>query len=111
MTGTMEELLSKSQTSNQSRRNFLKMGAGSLAGAALVSASGAAAADAANFDETKEVVVLGSGAAGLAAAISAAQAGKAVTVYERSPNPGGSSRRSGGVIYLGGGTQIGRAHV
>lgn len=54
--------------------------------------------------------MLGTGAAGLAAAIGAAQSGKSVTVYERAPNPGGSSRRSGGVIYLGGGTPAQKAN-
>lgn len=92
-------------SAQHSRRQFLKLGAGGVAGAALVAGAGAAnAAEGTAFDATKQVVVLGSGAAGLAAAISAAENGKSVTLYERAPNPGGSSRRSGGVIYLGGGT-------
>src|SRR5690554_3991857 len=73
-------------------------------------ASAVSAQEAQSFDETKHVVVLGTGAAGLAAAIGAAQSGKSVTVYERAPNPGGSSRRSGGVIYLGGGTPAQKAN-
>lgn len=101
-----------SDQTNSSRRNFLKMGAGTAAGAVMVaSAAGSAVAqEASSFGETKHVVVLGTGAAGLAAAIGAAQSGKSVTVYERAPNPGGSSRRSGGVIYLGGGTPAQKAN-
>lgn len=100
------------KTNNPSRRSFLKIGAGTAAGAVMAAGvSGTAAAqEAQSFDETKSVIVLGTGAAGMAAAIGAAQSGKSVTVYERSPNPGGSSRRSGGVIYLGGGTPAQKAN-
>lgn len=47
-----------------------------------------------------EVVVVGSGAAGLSAALAAAQAGAEVTVLERSTKVGGSTALSGGLAWL-----------
>lgn len=56
-----------------------------------------------------DVLVVGFGAAGAAAAISAASTGASVLVLERAGAPGGSSALSGGEIYLGGGTSVQRA--
>lgn len=53
-----------------------------------------------------DVLVVGFGAAGAAAAIEAARAGARVTVIERLSGPGGSSAQSGGELYLGGGTRL-----
>lgn len=68
-----------------------------------------ALADVAEFTHTTDVLVLGLGVAGAAAAIEAARAGARVTVLERFSGPGGSSAQSGGELYLGGGTRIQRA--
>lgn len=62
-----------------------------------------------SWDITTDVVVVGAGAAGLSAAISAAEAGADVTVLERFGGVGGASALSGGLIYLGGGTDLQRA--
>ena len=51
-----------------------------------------------------DVVVVGLGAAGLAASIAAAEAGAQVLAIERTGAPGGTSAMSGGIVYLGGGT-------
>ena len=56
-----------------------------------------------------DVVVVGLGCAGVAAALDAAAAGAEVLVAERASGGGGTSAMSGGVIYLGGGTPIQKA--
>lgn len=58
---------------------------------------------------TTDVCVLGAGAAGLAAAIEAADGGCRVLVLEAAAEVGGSSALSGGVIYAGG-TSVQRDH-
>ncbi|MDG3008953.1 FAD-dependent oxidoreductase [Rhodococcus sp. D2-41] len=65
-----------------------------------------AAADVAAFDHETDVLVVGYGCAGAAAALEASAAGAQVTILERASGPGGSSALSGGEIYLGGGTPI-----
>ncbi|MEO1060313.1 MAG: FAD-dependent oxidoreductase [Actinomycetota bacterium] len=50
----------------------------------------------------ERVVVVGSGVAGLAAALAAAQRGRSVTVIERAVDLGGTSAISGGVAWLPG---------
>ena len=61
------------------------------------------------YDRTCDVLVVGFGCAGAAAAYEAAAAGARVLVLERAGGPGGSSALSGGEIYLGGGTATQRA--
>ncbi len=52
------------------------------------------------FDHEHDVVVLGSGAAGLVAAIMAADEGADVGVYEKADLLGGTSAMSGGIIWM-----------
>lgn len=54
--------------------------------------------------ESVDVLVLGSGIAGICAALEAHEAGARVLVLEGASGPGGASAQSGGEIYLGGGT-------
>ncbi len=61
------------------------------------------------FDEEVDVLVVGLGAAGAAAAIEAARAGARTFALERASGGGGTSALSGGVLYLGGGTALQRA--
>ncbi|TVZ02180.1 FAD-dependent oxidoreductase [Trebonia kvetii] len=61
------------------------------------------------FDYETDVIIVGFGCAGAAAALEAAAAGADVLVLERLSGPGGSSAQSGGEIYLGGGTQVQKA--
>jgi 3-oxo-5alpha-steroid 4-dehydrogenase len=59
-------------------------------------------------DET-EVLVIGLGAAGAAAALEASRSGAETLVLERASGGGGTSAMSGGVLYLGGGTPLQKA--
>ena len=79
-----------------SRRHLLQS---SLAGAALLTGAGAASAAATRkWDETVDVIVVGSGFAGLAAAIEAKKAGANVIVLEKMPTFGGNSIINGGIL-------------
>ena len=62
------------------------------------------AADVSAWDEQADVVVVGFGAAGAAAAFEAATAGADTIVLERAGAAGGAAAMSDGFIYLGGGT-------
>lgn len=59
---------------------------------------------AARWDKEADVVVVGLGAAGAAAAIEAGDRGASVLILDRL-NGGGASALSGGVVYAGGGTR------
>ena len=59
--------------------------------------------DLAGWDDAADVVVVGLGAAGLAASIAAAEHGAEVIALDRSGG-GGTSQSAGGILYLGGGT-------
>lgn len=55
-----------------------------------------------DWDLTVDVVVVGSGAAGWSAALSAASGGLAVTVVEAADHPGGTTAKSGGTTWIPG---------
>jgi succinate dehydrogenase/fumarate reductase flavoprotein subunit len=63
-----------------------------------------AMANAVNWDREADIVVIGSGAAGLPAAIVAREAGASVIVVEAESHVGGHAITSGGNLPLGGGT-------
>jgi succinate dehydrogenase/fumarate reductase flavoprotein subunit len=52
------------------------------------------------MSETYDVVVLGSGAAGLSAALTAASLGASVGLFEKAATVGGTTATSGGVVWL-----------
>ncbi len=62
-----------------------------------------------SWDLTTDVLIAGSGAAGISAALAARAADAEVLVLEALPRFGGSSGMSGGVVYAGGGTALQRA--
>ncbi|MFC4605179.1 3-oxosteroid 1-dehydrogenase [Rhodococcus kronopolitis] len=59
-------------------------------------------------DETVDLVVVGSGAAGMAAAITAARNGLTAVIVEKSQYWGGSSARSGGGVWIPGNSVLRR---
>lgn len=61
------------------------------------------------WNEETDVLVVGLGVAGAAAALEASAAGADTLVIERAGGGGGTSAMSGGVIYLGGGTRLQKA--
>ncbi|MEV0064660.1 3-oxosteroid 1-dehydrogenase [Nocardia sp. NPDC050718] len=58
--------------------------------------------------ETVDVVVVGSGAAGMSAAITAARHGLSVVMVEKASRWGGSTARSGGGVWIPGNSALGR---
>src|SRR5206468_1667004 len=52
------------------------------------------------WDREVDVVVLGSGAAGLSAALTAAVSGASVVVFEKAPTLGGTTATSGGIVWV-----------
>src|ERR1043165_3386544 len=63
-----------------------------------------------NWDHEADVVVVGSGATGLPAAIAAREQGAAVLVIEANFDIGGHAALSGGNVALGGGTSAQKRH-
>jgi len=91
------------------RRGFIQKAASGL-GAAALGGLGAKEAKAAtanrHWDLSADVVVVGSGAAGLPASITAAELGATVIVVDQNYDIGGHAIESGGNIALGGGTSL-----
>jgi predicted oxidoreductase len=93
------------------RRDLLISGSGAAAlAASTINAGNSTVAQAAvvptTWDREADVVVVGSGAAGLTAAIVAREAGSSVIVLEVEKHIGGHAITSGGNVPLGGGTSI-----
>lgn len=98
-----------------SRRGFLKggavvglAGAGALAGLGLEEPS-VAAQGRVIWDRETDVVVIGAGAGGLTAGISARELGATVTIVEANFDIGGRAMMSGGDLYLRGGNRLQKA--
>jgi 3-oxo-5alpha-steroid 4-dehydrogenase len=108
-TGTQEKSLT--------RREFVKLASLSAGAAALAAAGSMTGCDPVDdphdtpraWDMQADVVIVGFGAAGAAAAIEARNAGAGVIVLEKMSAGGGSTRMCGGIIYMGGGTAVQQA--
>lgn len=85
-----------------SRRKFALNSLAALTGSIMVPAAKAEITAPQKWDETVDVIVVGSGFAGLAAAIEAAQAGAKTIVLEKMQAFGGNSIINGGIYPLPG---------
>jgi flavocytochrome c len=100
----------KEERTKFSRRSFLKGGGAVLvagmAGGSIATLPGKAMAEwepmPKRWDESADVIVIGSGFAGLAAAYEARKAGASVLVLEKMRTPGGNSIINGGIIAAAG---------
>lgn len=90
------------------RRSFLKKAGGAAAAAGIAGGLNLGASDAEaavlpkKWDESYDVVVIGSGFAGLAAAYEAKKAGASVVILEKMRTAGGNSIINGGVVSAAG---------
>lgn len=82
------------------RRNVLKGLAYSPLAFAGLAPAALQAADFSMWDLEADVIVVGSGLAGTCAAIAAGQAGRSVLVLEKMPFVGGTTAKSGGVMWI-----------
>jgi FAD binding domain-containing protein len=94
-----------------SRRSFLSKGAAAGVGAAALTGATATEVKAEiKWDHTADVVVIGAGVSGLAAAITARDHGVSVIAVEENYDIGGRGILSGGRLHLGGGNAMQQKH-
>ena len=95
-----------------SRRDFVRKTAAGIGGVGAAALAGFGSTEAGTaeipkrWDRTADVVVVGAGAAGMPAAIEAAENGASVIVIEQNYDIGGHAIQSGGAMPLGGGTSL-----
>jgi 3-oxosteroid 1-dehydrogenase len=90
----------KDQSTRKISRRSVIAGVGGAAGAAMVSQTIGAPAAGQRWDQETDILCVGGGATGCAAAVVAADGGAKVTLMERAPILGGTSRKSGGVAWV-----------
>jgi urocanate reductase len=104
-------MTTQNKSFDASRRKFIKEGAAIGVGATALSGVTAQDANAApqariRWDRTADVVIVGAGASGLPAAITARDKGVSVIVIDANHDIGGHAILSGGRVPLGGGTSV-----
>jgi len=101
----MENIMKEKEPDREkglSRRNFVKVSALGLAAIAGLGARDAFAKVPRKWDQEADIVIVGAGGAGFAAAIEAARAGAKVIILEKTPTVGGSTRLCGGALAFAG---------
>ena len=93
-----------------SRRSFLTRGAAGVGAVALSTAAATEARAEIKWDYSADVVVIGAGVSGLAAAITARDHGVSVIAVDENHDIGGRGMLSGGRLHLGGGNAIQQRH-
>jgi 3-oxo-5alpha-steroid 4-dehydrogenase len=102
--------MSEDRASKRISRREVLTGLGAVVAGGLATGAGALPANTvASWDMSTDVLIAGSGAAGVSAALEARAAGAEVLLVESLPRFGGSSAMSAGVVYAGGGTALQRA--
>ena len=99
----MTDANAKSGRYAKSRREFIKRAAATAGIAAVTSRSAAAAgkgAEARTWARETDVLVVGSGAAAMAAAVAVVRAGGRVLIVEKAPTIGGTSAKSAGAFWI-----------
>jgi hypothetical protein len=93
----------RAEAETVNRRRFLRRGgtAGLGSAAVLAGVTAASAEGAIKWDREADIVVIGSGAAGMPAAVAAREAGASVIVVEKNFDVGGRAIMSGGQVQLG----------
>jgi succinate dehydrogenase/fumarate reductase flavoprotein subunit len=97
---------------NATRRDFLRKMSVAASAAAITGAASSQPLrqrEIKNWDASADVVIVGAGAAGIAAAIEARRYRVKALVLEKFDVAGGTSSLSGGVCYMGGGTPLQQA--
>ncbi|BDY06847.1 flavocytochrome c [Ferrimonas sp. YFM] len=98
--------MSHQHNTNPSRRALLKQGAALAAGMGGLMVAGPSAAASSSpspkFDEIFDIIVVGSGFAGMSAAVQAAEEGAKVLVIDKMPVFGGNSTINGGAMAVAG---------
>jgi succinate dehydrogenase/fumarate reductase flavoprotein subunit len=104
--------MSRKPKSSISRRDLLAKGGLAGAAAATLSADSASAApgDVRRWDLQADIVVVGSGAAGMPAALRAAELGASVILIEENTDVGGHAIISNAITNLGGGNALQKKH-
>jgi FAD binding domain-containing protein len=107
-----EAMKQKGTKTELGRRTFIKTAAGSVGATAALGVGMIQDMKAAlpKWDRVADVVVVGSGASGLPAAIRARDRGASVIIVEANVDVGGHAMVSGGSVALGGGTSLQRQY-